>query len=121
MSRALILALSLLVAPQPVIAADLPPSLFLTEQEQKHDTPPTPTGGQTTLDALVYYDPNHWQLWLNGESFTPDSKRADTHILAVTAQSVKLRLQRDTRSIEITLAPHQTYDWSSGKIFEGHP
>lgn len=121
MRHALLLGLLGLCITAPTCAAELPPSLFLTEQEQQRETAPTPTGGQTTLDALVYYNPGRWQLWLNGESFTPDTKRADIHILAVAPDSVTLRAQRDTRSVEFTLAPHQTYDWGSGKIFEGRP
>lgn len=99
-------------------AATPPPSLFLTPEEQQ--APSAQAQTRTTLDALIYYSPNQWKIWLNGQAFTPDTPTATTiatlTVESVTATTVTLRQQLGTKTAHFTLAPHQSYDWSNDQI-----
>ncbi len=113
--RRMILALCLF----PTLAAaeeTLPPSLFLTQQEQGQQTSSNPS--RTTLEALLYYSPTDWRVWLNGRMFTPETFDPTISIIAVTAQDVTLRQQLGSQSRSFTLVPYQSYDWVQGNTSE---
>lgn len=105
-----------------VRAAELPDSLFLTNAERTQAAPAAaslPT--RTSLDALVYYGPEQWQVWINGQAYQPGSTPADFSIIAVTPEQVTLEAQRDGAPVRFTLAPHQSYDWGTQSVREGTP
>ncbi|MBP7252668.1 MAG: hypothetical protein KBA75_04200 [Alphaproteobacteria bacterium] len=103
-------------------AEEIPNSLFLTAVEQQDHAAPHPTKpGRTSLDALVYYGPDQWQVWINGQAYKPDSQSDALAIIAVTAEAVTLEQKRDAEPVRFTLAPHQSYDWAEQRVVEGAP
>jgi hypothetical protein len=119
----LLLLFFCVLPPYAAAAADIPDSLFLTEAEQTPATPPTPgRPTRTALDAIVYYGPEQWQIWINGRPYKPDSPSDDLTIVAVTAEAVTLEQTRDADGpVRFTLAPHQSYDWTEQRVIEGAP
>lgn len=109
---------SLLLTTHNLKAAQIPPSLFLTTKEQH--APNQQDNTRTTLDALIYYSPTQWTIWLNGTAYTPDSPSSSIHIEQVSAETVTLTQTLGTQSARFTLAPQQSYDWSSKQIL-GRP
>lgn len=105
-----------------VRAAEIPNSLFLTAAEQQDRAAPAAAKpGRTSLDALVYYGPDQWQIWINGQAYKPDSQNDAIAIVAVTAEAVTLEQKLDTEPVRFTLAPHQSYDWAEKRVIEGTP
>jgi hypothetical protein len=96
-------------------AAAAMPSLFLTQAEQ---TLQAGLNHQSlTLEALVYYAPNDWRLWLNGAAYTPQTPQHDgLSILAVTPHTVTVRQTLGSTSRTLTLAPQQRYEWQADRI-----
>jgi len=82
-------------------AAQTPPSLFLTTEEQH--APNKQDNTQTTLDALIYYSPTQWKIWLNGTAYTPDSPPSSIQIEQVSAETVTLTQTLGTQSARFTL------------------
>ena len=68
------------------------------------------------LDAVLYYAPERWVLWMQGERIMPDTKRDDFQILEVLPQEVRLRLTgiKD----DVVLNPHQAYQIDTGTVIE---
>ena len=112
----------------PASAKDALPSasLFFTPQESREAAAlaakSSPTGqGDITLSAIMYYAPNDWTVWIQGERWTPQTSREDLHILDVRSDQVRLLWRGDgakgaASEKEITLRANQTYQISSGKI-----
>lgn len=65
------------------------------------------------LDALLYFSPTRWSLWLNGEHVTPDNVPADLRINAIGPDYVDFVWMPDASRPEnrrvFTLRPHQIY------------
>lgn len=113
--------LILLILAQQGFAQSAPPaqSLFLTpDEEARAASDHTPYGtaalrdpADLTLDALIYYAPDHWSLWLQGEPWTPTTRHTNIRILSVSENDVRLSYRPDPRypAREIKLHPHQTY------------
>jgi len=108
--KRMILALCLFPRMAAAEEPPMPPSLFLTQQEQGQQTSNNPS--RTTLEALLYYSPTDWRVWLNGRMFTPETFDPNLTITAVTAQEVTLRQQLGSQSRSFTLTPYQSYDWA---------
>ncbi len=111
--------------------AESPPetSLFFTPEEtrvaEKLAFKNAPMGqGDLRLGAIFYSDPNDWTLWLQGERWTPETRRSDLRILSVTPDTVRLRWQGEDKGgdggtkvdKDITLHPNQIYEIGSGRI-----
>lgn len=102
-------------------AASLPTeSLFFALSEVATAEPLLPharpgRGAGLYLGALLYYGEGRWTLWLDGVKITPQTAPASPRILAVTPESVTLRVDDQT----VTLRPHQRYDQASQSIEEG--
>lgn len=96
----------------------LPRSLFLTPDEMTAQ--PGVTRGSTRLDALVYYGPGNWTLWLNGQEITPSTIMPRYAVINVNATHVTLREQLGDQSRIYSLAPSQSYDWASRTV-SGQP
>jgi hypothetical protein len=97
-------------------------SLFLTPQELyeaemlARKLPPAPEG-DIHLGAVLYYSPDDWTLWLQGEKWTPETVRGDLRVLEVTEDGVRLMWRDDKRQEhEITLKPNQSYQIATGKV-----
>lgn len=97
----------------------LPQSLFLTPEELAAAQPGAARNA-TRLDALVYYGPGNWKLWLNGQEVTPATVTPRYAVISVDATQVTLREQLGEQSRTYSLAPSQSYDWVSGTI-SGQP
>jgi hypothetical protein len=61
-----------------------------------------------TLDAVLYFGPTHWNVWLSGEKFTPTTARKDIRILAVAPDRVTLRLGQGEGERQVSLALHES-------------
>lgn len=106
-------------------APDSPPSvsLFLTEDEQTRLAATTPLTtpedpADVRLDAIAYYAPDRWTLWVRGEEWTPTTRRAYLKILHVKSDTVTLSYRADAGSgfHTLTLHPRQTYRAATGQV-----
>ena len=75
-------------------------SLFLTPQESREAATQAaksaPAGqGDISLGAILFFAPNDWTLWLQGERWTPETSRQNLRIISVTADEVRLRWRGD--------------------------
>ncbi|MEM7120129.1 MAG: hypothetical protein AAF563_02555 [Pseudomonadota bacterium] len=65
------------------------------------------------LDALLYFSPTRWSLWLNSEHVTPDTMPADLRVNAIGPDYVDLVWMPDASQPQnrrvFTLRPHQIY------------
>jgi hypothetical protein len=126
---AVLLLLTALCAPCPVKADNSTPSLFFTNDEmqtieaavqksaQQH---PSDNGEDVTLGAVLYYGPENWSVWLQGERWTPTTNKPNLHIVDVAADHVRLSVTPLSGGTpqEITLRPHQTYSLVSNQTRE---
>ncbi len=129
MTKFLPLCAILVVFLSPVYAsAETPtPSLFFTAEETRkiealaHKEASTPGASDIHLGAIMYYAPNDWAVWLQGERWTPTTEHTDLHILGVEPNQVRMELSGVQFSVpqDITLRPYQTYQTATGKIVEG--
>ena len=114
----------------PARAAEMPvASLFFTpaQIEQIEAPPPTtapmptPPPADIHLGAVLYYGPGDWTLWIDGEKWTPDTRRADLQIVEVTPDEVHLDWLKapNDPARAITLRPYQTYQVATGGVVEG--
>jgi hypothetical protein len=98
-------------------------SLFFTMQEisqadmSAHKTPPEHEG-DIHLGAIVYYGPDDWSLWLQGEKWVPGMEHTDLRVLEVTADHVQLlwRGENGAAQQEFTLKPNESFEIATGKI-----
>ncbi len=74
--------------------------------------------GDIHLGAVIYYAPNDWTLWLQGEKWTPETSREDLRVLAVTVDEVRLSWQGedDAPPREIILRPNQSYQIATESV-----
>lgn len=98
-------------------------SLFFTPEETYQvdrlaQQSQAPGEGDLNLGAVFFYAPNDWVLWLRGEKWTPQTRRDDIRIKEVSAGNVRLTWQAEDGSgpRDITLAPNETYQISSGQV-----
>ncbi|MDD5585947.1 MAG: hypothetical protein PHY92_03195 [Alphaproteobacteria bacterium] len=118
----------------PVLAQTPPqaatPSLFFNSEELNrieaavNKTEPNGDAAKqeaVTLGAVVYYGPKNWTVWLQGERWTPATKRPDLQILDVKPDLVRLAFapQNGAKKREITLRPYQSFQPDTGQILEG--
>ena len=74
------------------------------------------------LDALLYFSPTRWSLWLNGDHVTPDDVPADLRVNAIGPDYVDLVWMPDASRPEdrrvFTLRPHQIYLADTGEVVD---
>ncbi len=108
--------------------APVNPSLFFTSQEAAmvetlaaKNPHPAASNGDVHLGAVMYYSPEDWVVWLQGERWTPETQHPDLHIIEVLPDRVRLgiALQPNLPLREVTLRPYQTYQLSSRRVVEG--
>ena len=72
------------------------------------------------LDALLYFSPSSWSLWLNGRHVTPSSVPAEIRINAITPDYVEIVILADPVKPEdrriFTLSPGQIYTTATGDV-----
>ncbi len=109
------------------------PSLFFTEDETSsilenlHESNTLERAfenfGKLYLSAIVYFDEDHWSLWVNNLILRPDTPQdiESFHLEAVTPKSVKFswRPSDGSPSKTFTLHPHQTYIAKNEMIIDG--
>jgi hypothetical protein len=74
------------------------------------------------LDALLYFSPTSWSIWLNGGHVTPTSVPADMRINAITPDYVEIVWWPDPdvpdeRRI-FTLSPDQVYSAETDEVLD---
>ncbi len=126
----LLAVLSLLLLPSPATAQA---SLFFTPEEtqaiaslaqtepRKSEQSASPGYGDISLDAILYYGPHDWTIWLQGEPWTPATNRPGLRILKVSPDRVTLKRttgEPPTPSFKITLKPHQLWKAGTEEISE---
>jgi hypothetical protein len=74
------------------------------------------------LDALLYFSPSSWSLWLNGALVTPASVPPDIRINAITPDYVEIIWWPDSANPEarriFTLRPNQIYLADSDTVMD---
>jgi hypothetical protein len=104
----------------PLEAAMIDAALRLAEAPADTDVAGTdgasaPTGSPRDfrLDALLYFSPSSWSLWLNGDLVTPTSVPQDIRINAITSDYVEIVWLPDPDTPDdrriFTLSPNQIY------------
>lgn len=99
----------------PALARDWPTaSLFLTQKESEQATrlarQAFPAAGGIRLGAILYFGEDDWTIWLQGEKWTPETRRDDIRVIAVTPRSVTLIIRDENgEDKEVVLAPNETY------------
>lgn len=72
------------------------------------------------LDALLYFSPSSWSLWLNGRHVTPSSVPSEIRINAITPDYVEIVILADPVKPEdrriFTLSPGQIYSAATGEV-----
>lgn len=109
-----ILLATLALSPAPTRAQT---SLFFTQEEtqaieslaqtEKQKSPDAPTS-DISLDAILYYSPHDWKIWLQGEPWTPETSPPGIRILKVSPDRVTLKIALNP-PVRIALKPHQTW------------
>ncbi len=91
------------------------------EVAERPENPADPSPKRLYLDSLLYVGPSQWSAWLQGERWTPETKNPELKIVAASPEGLRLRLEPPLvkTGVEIFLAPHQSYDLTSGKVVEG--
>ena len=81
---------------------------------------PTTTKHDLRLDALLYFSPSSWSLWLNGGHVTPASVPLEIRINAITPEYVEIVWLPDPSAPEdrrvFTLRPNQVYSLESDEV-----
>jgi hypothetical protein len=94
-------------------------SLFFTPSEldkiaiEVNKTLPAPKADILRLEAILYFGPTHWKVWLGGKSFAPnEANDKEIHIVKVTPDSVSFTLNADEgkEAAPVTLHLHETYN-----------
>lgn len=90
------------------------PSLFFKDEEIVHfykNKKAPCSQNDLTLLAILYYDNNHWTLWINDKVIRPDNiqELGGVHIKKVSADEVELsKLSEKGEHLEtVTLQPYQ--------------
>ena len=122
----------LILLTTPVCGANMSPraSLFFTPQEEssietavRRAQPKLLGQAKHVLHcgSIMYIDETRWIIWLQGERWTPETKRHNLHVIAVTPHTVRLSLAMagETSKREVTLRPHQSLNLLTGNIIEG--
>lgn len=128
MNRKLFLS-ALLFLCQPPQARAAETSLFFTPDEQTRieaeirseaAQPARRSKHILELDSILYFGPQRWTIWLQGQRYTPESQSEALTILQVTAEAVTLRLRLAGGQEErtITLRAHQGVNILTGEIVE---
>ncbi len=129
--RYIALYLLILFIAEPAFATEMPVgSLFFTPSEiEKIETPDghkasvLPPPSDIHLGAVLYYAPDQWVVWLDGERWTPETRRDDLQITEVRPRQVQLRVRANglgpAAAHDVVLKPYQTYRLASGQIQEG--
>ena len=96
------------------------PSLFFKDEEIVHfyKNQKVPySQNDLTLLAILYYDANHWTLWINDKIIRPDNiqELEGFHIKKVFPHKVELsKLSEEGEHLEtITLRPYQKGPWGA--------
>lgn len=114
----------------PCRAAETLPSLFFTESEvalieeelaQNTQTISVRNAQRIHLESVLYYAPGRWSLWIDGEKWTPETRKASLEILGVGPDEVKMRLSppRIEAAREVVLRAHQSFDLVANEVVEG--
>jgi len=66
----------------------------------------------------MFYGPEDWAIWLQGEKWTPGKEHSDLRVVEVAADHVRLLWKGDKGAAEqeIELKPNQSFELSTGKI-----
>ena len=73
------------------------------------------------LGAILYFAPNNWTLWLQGEKRLPGSENAGIRIVSVEPNLAHIQWKNAQNAApqDIKLRPHQTFVMATGEIIEG--
>ncbi|MGE3623063.1 MAG: hypothetical protein AB7H77_04205 [Bdellovibrionales bacterium] len=120
-------AVALLALSFPAAAADGPymASVFFSAEEIETINLPTATAPPALaardihLDAVFYYGPKNWAVWIDDVRWTPETTRGDLKIIAVEPNAIRLGWDPADPARIVTLRPHQTFQSSTGRIVEG--
>lgn len=105
-------------------------SLFFTPEETqaietlaqaKKQTHQNATATDITLDAILYYSPDDWKIWLQGEPWTPETRHPGLRVLKVSPDRVILSPDsaNSKSSARITLKPRQRWNFGTNRAIDG--
>jgi hypothetical protein len=107
--------LCLLFAPTLVWAEVPQPSLFLSPVESsasRNISAVTSHANIIKLDALTYYAPQRWSVWINKRKITPETNDPLIRIISINDQSATIEASTamDTTPSVFTLQAGQSFD-----------
>ncbi|MER2519278.1 MAG: hypothetical protein ABTQ34_01155 [Bdellovibrionales bacterium] len=117
---------ALVLPPSPAAAQS---SLFFTLEEtqsietlaqaetKKSEQGASPASGDISLDAILYYGPRNWKIWLQGEPWTPETSRPGLRVLKVSPNRVVLEINLNPPT-KIALRPYQTWSIANRQFKE---
>jgi len=96
----------------------------LSESAESTETIPAPLAARRyfRLDALLYFSPSSWSLWLNGALVTPTKVPPDVRINAISPDYVEIVWLPESTAAEdrriFTLRPKQVYMAESDEVVD---
>lgn len=106
------------------------PSLFFMQEERAHidreiqKNPPDASSRAKHilhLGSIIYFGPENWSIWVQGEKWTATTEQRDIKVLAVTQNEVHLsvKLRSGRLMPHVLLHPHQSLNLLTGQVIEG--
>lgn len=110
-------------------SAQAAPSLFFTEEETaaieedlaRHAQDfRARDAGLLSLESVVFYAPDRWTLWIDGEKWTPETRKEGLEIVDVAPDQAQLRVSPPRSGVPrlAVLRAHQSLDLATGDIAE---
>lgn len=86
-------------------------------ETRKAEQRASPAQEDISLGAILYYGPQNWKIWLQGEFWTPETRHHGLRVLKVSPDRVTLKIALDP-PVKITLKPNQTWSIANRNIGE---
>jgi hypothetical protein len=96
-------------------------AIVLKNKEQKNNDEKKENGKDHSiyfLSSIVYFDENHWTIWLNDEKILPEQKKYLNIDLNVRKNAIEIKFKGDDKDYFL-LMPNQTICLKNGKICSG--
>jgi len=124
-----IMIILLFILPNNIMAANITSLFFYPDEiesiDDKVDQLPTSKIVSQKhllhLDSILYFDKNHWTVWVQGKKITTNKQQIMYRVSNVTADKINLTAKlKNGHMINVTLSPHQSLNLLTGYIVGGY-